>query len=74
MALQVFKIAKKNCYDPVSTNTVFEFAYNCRLRGHIFKINKKHTNKSKYKNSFSNRIVNNWNRLQNKIDNTALSL
>ena len=66
--IQVFKIAK-NFYDPVSTNTVFDFANNSRLRGHIFKINKQHTNKSKYKNFFSNRVVNNWNRLPNDIVN-----
>ena len=66
--IQVFKIAK-NFYDPVSTNSVFEFANNSRLRGHTFKINKQHTNKSKYKNFFSNRIVNNWNRLPKEIVN-----
>ena len=35
--IQVFKIAH-NFYDPLSTNTIFNFSSNSRLRGHNYKI------------------------------------
>ena len=45
--IQVYKIAN-DIYDPVSTNSIFEFTNNERLRGHKFKINKQQVNKTKY--------------------------
>ena len=60
--IQVFKIAR-NYYDPSSTQSIFNFTNNDRLRGHMYKINKQFTNKSKYNFFFSNRIVNKWNSL-----------
>ena len=64
--IQVFKIAK-NFYDPISTESIFDFETSSRLRGHMYKINKQITNKTKYKNFFSNRIINSWNSLPNHI-------
>jgi len=66
--IQVFKIAH-NFYDPVSTNTIFNFSSNSRLRGHNYKISKQHVNKSKYASFFSNRVINEWNNLPEYIVN-----
>ena len=66
--IQVFKIAH-NFYDPLSTNTIFNFASSSRLRGHNYKISKKFVNKSKYANFFTNSVVNEWNNLPDNIVN-----
>ena len=66
--IQVFKIAH-NFYDPLSTNTIFNFASSSRLRGHDYKISKKIVNKSKYANFFTNSVVNEWNNLPDNIVN-----
>ena len=66
--IQVFKIAK-NMYDPASTQSLFEFDKNSRLRGHMYKIHKQFTNKTKYKNFFTNRIVTRWNSLPQTVIN-----
>ena len=66
--IQVFKIAN-NYYDPVTTHSIFKFSNNSRLRGHNFKIIKKSTNKSKYSNFFTNRVVNTWNNLPCSVVN-----
>ena len=66
--IQVFKIAN-NFYDPITTNSIFTFSNNNRLRGHNLKILKKQVNKSKYSNFFTNRVVNNWNKLPTHIVN-----
>ena len=64
--IQVYKIAN-GIYDPLSTNSIFDFSNNSRLRGHRFKINKQQTNKSKYLKFFSNRAVTKWNNLPSEI-------
>ena len=64
--IQVFKIAK-NYYDPKSTANIFQFSQNTRLRGHIHKIDKIFTNKSKYKNFFTNRVTLKWNSLPSSL-------
>ena len=66
--IQVYKIAH-NHYDPVTTNHIFTFSNNPRLRGHNFKIMKQRVNKTKYSNFFTNRVVNDWNSLPHKIVN-----
>ena len=66
--IQVFKIAKK-FYDPLSTDTIFNFSSSSRLRGHNYKISKQYVNKSKYANFFSNRVINEWNNLPDYIVN-----
>ena len=66
--IQVYKIAH-NFYDPESTTSIFKFATNSRLRGHLFKINKQFTKTSKYKKFFSNRVVNKWNGLPHEVVN-----
>ena len=67
--IQVFKIAH-GFYDPVTTNTIFQFNKNSRLRGHSLKISKQRVNKTKFASFFSNRVVNNWNKLPNYIINS----
>ena len=67
--IQVFKIANKY-YDPVTTNTIFEFTNNSRLRGHNLKISKQRVNKTKFASFFSNRVVNYWNKLPSFIVNS----
>ena len=66
--IQVYKIAH-NFYDPESTRSIFKFASNSRLRGHVFKINKQFTKTSKYKRFFSNRVVTKWNSLPHEVVN-----
>ena len=66
--IQVFKIAH-NYYDPITTDSIFKFSKNSRLRGHNFKILKQTTNKSKYSHFFTNRVVNMWNKLPYGIVN-----
>ena len=56
-------------YDPASTQSLFEFENNSRLRGHMYKIHKQFTNKTKYKNFFTNRIVTKWNSLPQTVVN-----
>ena len=67
--IQVFKIAN-NYYDPLTTNSIFEFNKNSRLRGHNLKISKKRVNKTKFASFFSNRVVNSWNKLPSFIVNS----
>ena len=64
--LQVFKVAKKY-YDSRSTESLFNFSSDNRLCGHNYKINKQVTNKSKFQNFFSNRVVNKWNSLPQEV-------
>ena len=64
--IQVFKIAK-NYYDPKSTANIFQFNQSTRLRGHIHKIDKKFTNKSKHRNFFTNRVTLKWNSLPSSL-------
>ena len=66
--IQVFKIANKY-YDPITTESIFNFSDNSRLRGHNFKIIKQNTNKTKFSNFFTNRVVNTWNKLPSNIVN-----
>ena len=66
--IQVYKIAH-NYYDKVSVNDLIVFKNDCRLRGHNFTIIKKTTNKQLFTNYFSNRVVNNWNKLPAEIVN-----
>jgi len=67
--IQVFKIAN-NYYDPLTTNSIFDFNKNSRLRGHNLKISKQRVNKTKFASFFSNRVVNSWNKLPNFIVNS----
>ena len=66
--IQVFKITK-NMYDPASTQSLFEYEKDNRLRGHMYKIHKQFTNKTKYINFFTNRIVTKWNSLPQTVVN-----
>ena len=66
--IQVYKIAH-NLYDTSTTNSLFNFANDSRLRGHNFKLTKQSVNKSKYANFFTNRVINSWNRLPHSVVN-----
>ena len=66
--IQVYKIAHK-FYDPSTTNSLFKFSDNQRLRGHNFKILKQRANKSRYAKFFTNRIINSWNSLPMNVVN-----
>ena len=63
--IQIFKIAR-NFYDCSSTESIFEFTNNKKLRGQ-YKIDKQFTNTKKFKIFFSNRVVNKWNSLPTEI-------
>ena len=56
-------------YDPLTTKSIFKFSNNPSLRGHNFKISKQSTNKTKFANFFTNRVVNVWNKLPSYIVN-----
>ena len=66
--IQVFKIAHR-FYDSDSTADIFDFSNDTRLRGHSYKIIKKFTKTSKFKNFFTHRVVNKWNSLPHSIVN-----
>ena len=64
--IEMFKITH-DIYDPKTTENLFTFSNNQRLRQHEFKVNKFHTCKQQYKTFFTNRIVNVWNKLPPNI-------
>ena len=58
--IEVYKIVKG--FDDVEAQSFFEMSFTS-LRGHSFKLYKKHVNTNTGKFSFTNRIVNTWNLL-----------
>ena len=66
--IQVYKIAHHH-YDEIAIKNLLSFKNDSRLRGHNLTIVKKVTNKQMYNNYFSNRVVNNWNKLPSEIVN-----
>ena len=65
--IEMYKITH-NIYDPKTTNLLFTYSNNQQgLRQHIYKVNKIHTNKKQYQSFFTNRIVNCWNTLPEKV-------
>ena len=64
--IQTYKIAHK-LYDRASVSSLFNFNADSRLRGHKYKIVKNSTNKKLYQHFFTNRIVNEWNKLPEDI-------
>ena len=68
--IQTYKIA--HCiYDKASVSSLFQFNASSRLRGHNFKINKISINKRLFQHFFTNRIVNEWNKLHEDIVNSS---
>ena len=67
--IQTYKIAH-NIYDKVSVSSLFKFNSSSRLRGHNFKITKISTNKRLFQHFFTNRVVNEWNKLHEDIVNS----
>ena len=68
--IQTYKIAH-NIYDKDSVSSLFHFNSSSRLRGHNLKINKVSTNKRLFQHFFTNRIVNEWNKLHEDIVNSS---
>ena len=66
--IQTYKIAHK-LYDRPSVNSLFVFSDSSRLRGHRFKVVKFRTNQRQYQHFYSNRIVNEWNKLSDDTVN-----
>ena len=68
--IEVYKIVH-NIYDPITTNKLLTqiSASSTTRQSNSIKLFKKGTNKNKYKNFFTNRIINIWNDLPNQIVN-----
>ena len=66
--IEVYKILN-NLYDSITTNSLLTLDINSTTRGHNFKLQKGSFNTTKYKYFFSNRVVNLWNKLSDKIVN-----
>jgi len=65
--IETYKIIK-NIYD-IDASQFFETnnTRNLRVRGHKYKMYKSYVNKTCRKNFFSHRVINDWNRLPNKV-------
>ena len=66
--IETFKIANE-FYDRISVETLFDFEPVSRLRGHNHKITKRTFNKTQFKNFYSNRVINHWNKLPQDVVN-----
>ena len=66
--IEVYKILN-NLYDPLTTNSLLTLDINNNTRGHNFKLLKSSFNTTKFKYFFTNRIVNLWNKLSDKVVN-----
>ena len=63
--IQVYKIIKG--LDRLESNKFFKFAHYSKTRGHSKKLYKKTSFKDVRKNVFSQRIINDWNSLNEEI-------
>ena len=63
--IQVFRIIKK--IDDLDIQLFFEFLKSDRTRGHNLRIFKTHCSGNTRANSFSNRIINDWNSLSQEV-------
>ena len=70
--IETYKITH-NIYDPLTTNSLFNYEFDKRTRSHPFKLHKTRFNTSKFQNFFTNRVINVWNALP-KLLVTAESL
>ena len=65
--IETFKITH-NFYDPRTTGTLLKYvSVDNQTRGHKYKLTKSRTNTKQYKHFFTNRIINLWNSLPNKV-------
>ena len=61
--IETYKITHK-IYDPLTTNTLFEYETDERTRSrHPYKLFKRRFNTTKFQNFFTNRVINTWNAL-----------
>ena len=67
--IQVYKLITK--VDKVNYSKFFTLSEGGRTRGHKFKLSKKRTRLNLRKNFFSQRVVNTWNRLPNRVVNAS---
>ena len=63
--IQAFKIIKG--FDKVDSTKFFTFSTLSSTRGHRFKLSKKRTRLELRRNFFSQRVVNTWNKLPNRV-------
>ena len=64
--IQTFKILR-NYYDKSTVCSLFMLNENQNLRGHKYKLKKTYYKKLQYKNFFTQRVVNHWNKLPEHI-------
>ena len=60
--IETYKICN-GMYDPITTSSLFDFNTSDKTRTNGLKITKRTTNSSQYKNFFTNRVTNHWNKL-----------
>ena len=64
--IEVFKIIH-NMYDPLTTKSLLTIDSSSCTRSNKFKLTKPRFNTNQYKHFFTNRIINKWNNLPNKV-------
>ena len=67
--IQVYKIL--NHIDKLDTSSFFELHEGSRTRGHNFKLKKRSSRLNMRANTFSQRVVNNWNNLPRQCVNSS---
>ena len=65
--IQVFKMLKG--FDKMDSTKFFKLAGNGKTRGNSFKIKKTRSRSERRRNSFSQRVINSWNRLPQEVVN-----
>ena len=64
--IEVYKIVH-NLYDQTTTNSLFSFNIDSITRSHSFKLTKPRVDTKKYQDFFTNRVIDNWNKLPEAI-------
>ena len=64
--IEVYKIVH-NLYDQTTTNSLFSFNTDSITRSHSFKLTKPRVDTKRYQDFFTNRVIDNWNKLPEAI-------
>ena len=64
--IETYKIVH-NLYDPITTNTLFQFDNNNKTRSHKYKLLKPRLNTTVFQNFFTNRVITAWNNLPEEV-------
>ena len=64
--IETYKIVH-GCYDPLTTNNLFEINKDNRTRSHSYKITKPRFKTTVFQHFFTNRVINAWNNLSQDV-------